>query len=174
MIRAKTMCSWSPTYQWQDRDVEELEQYSPGGYHPVRIGDEYCQSRYRILHKLGYSSFSTVWLAKDSLAGRYVSLKINTAEASEDSSEWCVLDGFRRQSLVHPGSRFISFPLNNFWIIGPNGNHLCLVSNLLGPTLGLIKYVHDEILPIKIARKVTVQLALGLAYIHSHGIVHGG
>ena len=42
----------SPVYQWQE-DVENLERYRVGGYHPVRIGDEYSQGRYRIVHKLG-------------------------------------------------------------------------------------------------------------------------
>ena len=171
---AKSMCYYSPVYQWQDRCVEELEEYSPGGYHPVRIGDEYCQSRYLILHKLGYGSFSTVWLARDSLAGRYVSLKINTADASKDNFEWCGLNGLRHQSLVHPGFRFISIPLNKFWITGPNGNHMCLVSNVLGPTLHDVRDIYDELLPLEIARKVIVQLALALAYIHTRGIVHGG
>ena len=168
------MCYYSPVYQWQDKRVEELEEYSTGGFHPVRIGDEYCQSRYRILHKLGYGSFSTVWLARDSLAGRYVSLKINTADASEDNFEWSVLNEFHRQTLGHPGSRFISFPLNSFWIPGPNGNHLCFVSNVLGPTLTNVRGSYRELLPLKIARNVTVQLALALAYMHSGGIVHGG
>ena len=170
----KTMCYYSPVYQWQDNHVEELEGYSPGGYHPVRIGDKYCQSRYRILHKLGYGSFSTVWLARDSLAGRYVSLKINTADASKDNLEWCVLNKLRHQTLLHPESNFISFPLNNFWIPGPNGNHLCFVSNVLGRTLNDVRDSYEDLLPLKIARNVTVQLALALAYMHSSGIVHGG
>ena len=174
IVCSKTRRYYTPVYQWQDEYVEELENYSSGGYHPVRIGDEYCQSRYRILHKLGYGSSSTVWLARDSRADRYVSLKISTADASKNNSEWCVLNGLHRQTLVHPGSRFISFPLNKFWIPGPNGDHLCFVSNVLGPTLYDSTDSHEELLPLKIARNVTVQLALALAYMHGSGIVHGG
>ena len=170
----KTMCYYSPVYQWQDECVEELEEYSPGGYHPVRIGDEYCQSRYRVLHKLGHGSFSTVWLARDSLAGRYVSLKMNTADASKNNSEWCMLNKLQHQNPARPGSRFFPFPFNSFWIPGPNGNHLCFVSNVLGPTLNDIRGSYHELLPPKIARNVTVQLALALTYMHSRGIVHGG
>ena len=171
---SKARSYYTPVYQWQDEYVEELEGYSPGGYHPVRIGDEYCQSRYRILHKLGYGSSSTVWLARDSRADRYVSLKISRADDSKENSEWGTLNGLHHQTLVHPGSRFILLPLNNFWIPGPNGNHLCFVSNVLGPTLYDVRDSHEELLPLKIARNVTVQLALALAYMHSRGIVYGG
>lgn len=40
--------------------VERLEYYRAGGYHPVKIGDEF-QGRYRVVHKLGYGSYSTTW-----------------------------------------------------------------------------------------------------------------
>lgn len=179
LVRAKPMSSYSsddmrPVYQWQDEDVEELEGYSPGGYHPVQLGDEYCQGRYRILHKLGYGSSSTVWLARDSIARRYVSLKINAADDSKHDSEWRVLDELHRQCLMHTGRRFILSPLDNFWIAGPNGNHLCFVSDALGPNLQTVKRSFRKLLPLKLARNVTVQLALSLACIHSYGIVHGG
>lgn len=36
------------------------EQYCGGGYHPVYISDEIHSGRYRIVHKLGYGSYSTV------------------------------------------------------------------------------------------------------------------
>lgn len=44
--------------------VESPDRYRPGGYHPVHLGDVYYQ-RYRIIHKLGYGTYSTVWLARD-------------------------------------------------------------------------------------------------------------
>jgi serine/threonine-protein kinase SRPK3 len=58
--------------------AEELAGYGPGGYHPVRLGDTLDDGRYQILNKLGFGSFSTVWLARDeeylscSLLGRYL------------------------------------------------------------------------------------------------------
>ena len=45
--------------------AEELSKYSPGGYHPIRLNDILHDGRYQILHKLGFGSFSTVWLARD-------------------------------------------------------------------------------------------------------------
>ena len=46
--------------------LESPDRYRPGGYHPVHIGEVY-RERYRVLHKLGYGTYSTVWLARDLL-----------------------------------------------------------------------------------------------------------
>ena len=45
-------------------EVESPDRYRPGGYHPVHLGDVYHQ-RYRVIHKLGFGTYSTVWLARD-------------------------------------------------------------------------------------------------------------
>lgn len=45
--------------------AEDLAKYCHGGYHPVHLNDLLCDGRYRILDKLGFESFSTVWLARD-------------------------------------------------------------------------------------------------------------
>lgn len=49
-------------------EAEPLHRYKPGGYHPVHLGDEMSDKRYRIVHKIGYGGYSTVWLAKDRLS----------------------------------------------------------------------------------------------------------
>jgi hypothetical protein len=50
-------CLYDPT-EW-------IEDYRPGRYHPVNLGDTFKDSRYRVIRKLGYGSYSTVWLARD-------------------------------------------------------------------------------------------------------------
>ncbi len=44
---------------------EDFYRYCPGGYHPVRIGDVFNNAKYKVLRKLGYGVYSTVWLARD-------------------------------------------------------------------------------------------------------------
>ncbi len=46
-------------------DIEEgRHAYRPGGFHPVYIGDVYA-GKYKILNKIGYGVYSTVWLVQD-------------------------------------------------------------------------------------------------------------
>jgi serine/threonine-protein kinase SRPK3 len=42
--------------------------YRPGGFHPVHIGDVFG-NRYKVLRKLGYGLYSTVWLVRDMKPG---------------------------------------------------------------------------------------------------------
>lgn len=46
-------------------DAEPLERYRKGGYHPIHLGDTLKDGRYKILHKLGWGGYATVWLARD-------------------------------------------------------------------------------------------------------------
>ncbi|KAL2849697.1 kinase-like domain-containing protein [Aspergillus pseudodeflectus] len=56
-------------------DAEKLERYRSGGYHPVRIGD-HLDNRYEIVQKLGYGSYSTIWLARDRTLNQFVAVKV--------------------------------------------------------------------------------------------------
>lgn len=46
-------------------DAEPLHHYAKGGYHPVTLGGFLADERYKILHKLGWGGYSTVWAARD-------------------------------------------------------------------------------------------------------------
>ncbi len=47
-----------------NEEQEDPKDYCKGGYHPVNIGDIYYD-RYKVLRKLGWGHFSTVWLCWD-------------------------------------------------------------------------------------------------------------
>lgn len=49
-----------------DEEQEDDTQYCRGGYHPVVIGDVF-DNRYRVVRKLGWGHFSTVWLCREIL-----------------------------------------------------------------------------------------------------------
>lgn len=42
-----------------------MDWYRKGGYHAVRVGDQFAGGRYIAQRKLGWGQFSTVWLAYD-------------------------------------------------------------------------------------------------------------
>lgn len=60
--------SSEPLMQWRFNpvcgEVEWIEDYRPGGYHPVMLGDLF-NDKYKVIRKLGYGGYSTVWLAQD-------------------------------------------------------------------------------------------------------------
>ncbi len=161
-------------YQWQE-DVENLEAYCPGGYHPISIGDQYQDGRYEVVHKFGYGSYSTVWLAKDQLENKYVALKVLVAAASEKSSESKILRALSLGKRDHQGRAYVSSLLDEFVIDGPNGRHRCLVSEAAGCSVAQSKEASTTWkFPANVARAISAQVLMGLDYIHSCGVVHSG
>jgi hypothetical protein len=65
-------------------NVEILKRYHHGQFHPVTIGD-HLHDRYRIVHRLGFGAYSTMWLARDERADRYVAIKIVAQANAGDS-----------------------------------------------------------------------------------------
>lgn len=71
----KKALSWINYRAWAGRffqpvsrppTIEEADFYSTGGFHPVSLGDTFNSGSYKVLRKLGYGQYSTVWLARDS------------------------------------------------------------------------------------------------------------
>lgn len=155
--------------------IEELYNYRPGGLHPIHIEDSLDNGRYTVIQKLGYGSSSTVWLARDGTFNRYVALKILTVKASKTRNELGCLEYLSAKPRPkHPGHEYISasFLDRHFWLDGPNGRHLVLVSNVSGPSVFQMTQWAIRI-PESLAQKIALQLNQGLAYLHSEGIWHG-
>ena len=55
-------CSSSSGSEEED---EGFDSYRKGGYHAVRVADQFAGGRYIAQRKLGWGQFSTVWLAYD-------------------------------------------------------------------------------------------------------------
>ncbi|PLB52501.1 SR protein-specific kinase Dsk1 [Aspergillus steynii IBT 23096] len=145
-------------------DVECLEDYVPGEYHPTLIGDTFSW----------VWGYSTIWLARDQQRRRYVSLKIMAARASPDSHEGEVLKYLMKNDLSHAGKRFIPPLLDQFSFHGPNGHHRCLVGEPAGCSISKSKEDSTNFMfPPDAARSTAAQLLLGLSYLHANGICQG-
>ncbi|EGC42771.1 serine kinase [Histoplasma capsulatum var. duboisii H88] len=144
---------------------EEPDFYGVGGFHRVALGDTFDDGRYRILRKLGYGQYSTVWLARDSKHQRYVALKIPRADCY-GGPERVLLSKITETCArsKHEGRHFILPILHQFKHAGPNGVHVCFVFDVLGHHLYFqcSKY-EDGRLP----------LLLGLDFLHTEcGVIH--
>ncbi|TEY63224.1 hypothetical protein BOTCAL_0157g00070 [Botryotinia calthae] len=151
--------------------------YGKGGFHPIHLEDTFKHGRYKVIHKLGHGGFATAWLARDSKRERYVALKVLAARLSSSSRE---VDMLRRMKLSpeHTGSFYVMSLLDHFTHKGPNGDHLCLISEVGGPSIKQFnecpgEYKGSRRLEASVARNVCFQVIHGLNYIHSTGVVHG-
>lgn len=68
VLSSKSLKSLKSEKTSDDEEQEDPKDYCPGGYHPVYIGDVY-NGRYRVLRKVGWGHFSTVWLVWDTKWG---------------------------------------------------------------------------------------------------------
>lgn len=78
----------------------------------------------------------------------------------------------------HPGYGRIVHLLDHFEHKGPYGIHLCLVLELLGPTVSDVQSTYQEQrreIPAPVVKKISKQILQGLDYLHqSCGIIHTG
>ncbi|KAF2097387.1 serine/threonine protein kinase, CMGC family [Rhizodiscina lignyota] len=158
-------------------DEEDSEDYCKGGYHPVSVGEQYKEGKYTVVRKLGWGHFSTVWLSKDNTTGKHVALKVvrSAAHYTETAlDEIKLLNKVVNANESHPGRKHVVSLLDSFTHKGPNGNHVCMVFEVLGENLlGLIKRWNHRGIPIPLVKQITKQVLLGLDYLHREcGIIH--
>ncbi|KAJ5958578.1 uncharacterized protein N7479_005728 [Penicillium vulpinum] len=158
-------------YNWIE-GVETLEEYQPGGYHPIMIGDV-LHGRYHIADKLGFGAYSTVWLARDAHMNRYVTLKVSIADSIQHETKVLqALSAPHPSSLpIHSGRGLVPVFLDEFEVQGPNGKHTCYT---VPPAQCSLREVSlSRLFPLEVARALSYRLAQAVAYIHSQGYVHG-
>ncbi|CAK0782897.1 hypothetical protein CVIRNUC_006092 [Coccomyxa viridis] len=156
-------------------DDEGTEGYKKGGYHPVQIGDLYKDGRYKVIKKLGWGHFSTVWLVEDSQTGHTGALKVQKSashytEAARD--EITLLTQIRDGD---PSDSRHCVRLHDwFEHRGPHGLHICMVFEVLGDNLlSLIKAYSYRNIPLHLVKHIAKQVLISLDYIHRKlGIIH--
>lgn len=169
--------------RYVDPWMEHLDDYCPGGLHPVVIG-EVLGSRYKVVHKLGMDS-STVWLARDQQRshgpGSLVTVNVMSANVHadlerplEDPSTILQISDLVRKS-QDPAAKNIRPVLDHFTHEGPNGLHHCLVSQFMGPCVPALRLRSNYGYRLRsdAARGASKRMADALRFLHSEGIVHG-
>jgi hypothetical protein len=202
MSRPRTPSSEAPVefgerFHDIDAPTEWIEDYRPGGLHPIHLGDTLDRDRYKILRKLGYGSFSTVWLARDAQSvislyfwkastshisfreSRYVAIKVSVSRASEMKCELRIFEHLAPHR-DDRGAGSVMELLRSFEHEGPNGRHLCLVFPVMGPCASTLQmkfsthWMQPERFPLWIAKSMLKQLLLGLSFLHRNGVTHTG
>lgn len=103
----------------------------------------------------------------------YVAIKICVAERDRDIRE---LQTMNIMTSCHPRLQYTVHMLDFFDIQGPNGDHKCLVYELLGPNIPDTINTHftSGRLPGRLAKAIAKQVLIGLDGLHQGGIGHGG
>ncbi|KAL4737161.1 kinase-like domain-containing protein [Aspergillus similis] len=165
--------------QLVERIIEPLDYYSTRRFHPVHLMDTFKGSRYRVIRKLGYGSFSTVWLARDTILGRYVALKVGQAEAQSSGAP---IEETRIYQLLaeskfpsHSGRDHYLPLLDQFRYTGPNGTHQALVYEPMSASVTEVKEAlfPNGPFPFQMAKAILWQTLLGLDFLLANGVVHG-
>ena len=159
-----------------DIESESLEKYRPGGNHPVNINDTFDSGRYRVLQKLGWGGYSTVWLVYDWTLCRLAALKVAVSEITETSNEARILQRLSSISAKHEGQCHLRKLTDYFVHDGPNGRHQCLVFVVDGVSVPALfgRYGGTTRLPGRLAWELSKQITLALDCLHSNGVAHGG
>ena len=125
------------------------------------------QERYRVERRLGHGAMGTVLLARDTVLGRVVAVKVLADHLAVD-------DAFRRRFLQEGrlAARLCHPNVVQVFDVGDDGDRPFLV----------MEYVDGETVAARLARgrrfgpdelvALATQLAGGLAHAHDHGVVH--
>uniref|UniRef100_A0A8D3C852 non-specific serine/threonine protein kinase n=1 Tax=Scophthalmus maximus TaxID=52904 RepID=A0A8D3C852_SCOMX len=153
-----------------DDEQEDPNDYCRGGYHHVKIGDLF-NGRYHVIRKLGWGHFSTVWLAWDIQAKRFVAMKVvKSAEHYTETAldEIKLLKSVRNTDPGDPSREKVVQLLDDFKISGTNGTHVCMVFEVLG--YHLLKWIiksNYQGLPLPCVKSIIRQVLQGLDYLHT-------
>jgi serine/threonine-protein kinase SRPK3 len=157
-----------------------LNQYRPGGHHPIHIGDQ-LSDRYTVFNKLGWCSASTVWLAIDhDNNDACVVVCVSKASAADVYAQELMskMQHLKSRDNEHAGKKNLLFPHDSFTLSGPNGTHFCVVMTFEGQTVSRAtnraKGIKTRPLPFAQAKRAVLDLGNAVSYMHSLQMTHNG
>ncbi|KAI0697559.1 kinase-like domain-containing protein [Cytidiella melzeri] len=159
--------------EWAAHEEPISDYNDKTGYLPLTLGQELGE--YRILRKLGWGVYSTVWLAQRQ---RYVLQPLATASVNgahePQLHEIDFLQRMRDRSPFHPFSSRVIHLVDHFYCPQSRRDHLCLVLEPLSQSLhSLSKRWVNSRLPSCLVRHVIRQVVEGLDYLHTEcNIIH--
>ncbi|OAX84919.1 CMGC/SRPK protein kinase [Emergomyces africanus] len=153
-------------------DAEPLHRYQQAGYYPVVLGEYLKAGRHKVLHKLRWGGYSTVWAARDKwLEEGYVAVKISVAERDHggEAREFQIM---KELASHHFCLKHMVHMLDDFDLKDPNGCHKCLVYELLGPNIpdAINAHFYDGRLPGMLAKVIAKQSLIALDSLHQQKI----
>ncbi|XP_074535692.1 SRSF protein kinase 3-like [Halichoeres trimaculatus] len=153
-----------------DEQQESPADYGIGGYYHVEIGEIFVD-RYQVVKKLGWGHFSTVWLCWDMVERRFVALKVvKSAQTFTETAldEIKLLKCVRDSDPKDPKRERVVHLIDDFRISGANGEHVCMVLEVLGHQLlrWIVKSNYTG-LPLPCVKSILRQVLQGLDYLHS-------
>ena len=117
---------------------------------------------------MGTGAFAQVWLCRDLRKGRQVAVKVLKSdsfvtEMGEEEAEFLA-------NLTKTGKEEILRLLDQFVMDGPNGRHVCLVTELCGPCL--LDILPKKGMCLSNVKQIMSQVLAGLHFLHSQRIIH--
>lgn len=196
---ARRRLNFSTTKIDPDKPFEEerLPWYNPDQFYPIRIG-EILDASYKVLGKLGYGAYSTVWLCRNiryyiisrtnyhSISSKrirdtgFVAIKVCSTQAINRSArlhqELKFYEHVSSLGSQHPGQSFIRGLVRTFEITGPTGQHLCLVHPPMHMTMRELQYTNPSHRLNEVLLKWTLSNVLNaLSFLHDEAnVIHTG
>ncbi|RMY84617.1 hypothetical protein D0864_07513 [Hortaea werneckii] len=159
-------------------EEERLPWYRADQFYPGHIGETLI-SRYKVVGKLGYGAYSTVWLCRDIKASAFVSVKVCTGHGARSIGQDRELKFYEHVASLdsqHLGQAYIRGLLETFEISGPTGKHLCLVHPPMHMTITeLQRQVPSKRLNKELLNGTLFNLFSALSFLHDEAnVVHAG
>ena len=154
-----------------DEEQESPEDYGKGGHLFIEIGDTFQENRYHVIRKLGFGTFSTVWLCSDTKLNDYVAIKVTKGKKTSYENaveEIHTLSAIRSIGRTDTSSKRVVSLINHFVVEGVNGKHMCLVFEVMGQSLyTFMKKSFPNGIPIETLKGMVRQILEGLQYLHT-------
>ncbi|RMY43820.1 hypothetical protein D0864_15749 [Hortaea werneckii] len=150
-------------------EEERLPWYRADQFYPVHIGETLI-SRYKVVGKLGYGAYSTVWLCRD------IKLRSHGGGTIGQDRELKFYEHVASLDSQHLGQAYVRGLLETFEIGGPAGKHLCLVHPPMHMTITeLQRQVPSKRLNKDLLNGTLSNLLSALAFLHDEAdVVHAG